>query len=155
MKQFPRKALLIVTLPFMVACAQAQVFKCTDATGKTAFTDQPCAPAQQSSRLKLPAVPPVAAPVPATGQAMSPAAAAHEQLRQQKRAESNAIHQRIDDASNKVHKIRAENADPKKCAEAKRRMAAMESAGRDTLLLVKADPDYFHYQQLASLHCGN
>lgn len=152
MKQFPTKALLVATVAFMVACAQAQVFKCTDTAGKTAFTDQPCAPAQTSSRLKLPAVPPVSPPVPATGQAMSPAAAAHEQLRQQRRAESNAIHQRIDTAAATIRQMRSDHADPAKCAHYKNSMARMKQYDP---LTYNADVEYFIAQQAASLYCGN
>lgn len=141
----------------LMMAAQAQVGRCVDADGKVSYTEKPCAQGQKSSTVKTYAGPMVQASAPASAAVpkLSSEAVAHEQKRQQMREQNNASHQRIDEASAKVRKIRSDNADPKKCAEAKRRMAAMESAGRDTLLLVKADPDYFHYQQLASLHCGN
>lgn len=140
----------------VLASAQAQVYKCVDAQGRVAFSDQPCIAAQQSSQLMVPAVPPVQASVPAqtTTRAMSPEATAHEAARQQKRADSNASHHRIAAAAAaaQVHQLREDNADPAKCAAARARMAQMQ---RREPITYKLNVSYFEFEQQAGLYCGN
>ena len=150
-----RWALIALACALAAPGAMAQVFKCVDAVGKVSFVDQPCTGAQKSGEVKIYAGPSAPAPVAGQAPAMSAEAQAYERKRKERRAQSDESHQRIDEAAAKVTKIRAENADPAKCAEARRRMAAMEASGRDTPLLVKADTDYSNYQQKASLYCGN
>lgn len=147
-----RLALTALACALAAPGAMAQVFKCVDAVGKVSFVDQPCTGTQKSGEVKIYAGPAAPSPAPAAAQApgMSAAAVAHEKERQQRRAQSDESHMRIDESTVKVTKMRADNADPAKCKEARAKMAIMEK--RDPLTF-KLDVSYFEYQQAASLHC--
>lgn len=132
--------------------AGAQVFKCTDASGKTKFSDKPCAIDQNSSTVRIFKNAPNAPPDPNSPVRLSPDAQAHETKRQQLKAESNERQLRIDQISNEVKKVRSENADPQKCQEVRGRLAQMQ---RRDPLMYKYQPDYFEFQQKESLYCGN
>jgi len=132
--------------------AGAQVFKCTDGSGKTNFSDKPCALDQNSGTVRIFKSPQTAPPQPNVPTRLSPEAQAHEAKRQQRRAEVNESHRRIDQANNEVKRIRDENADPQKCQEIRGRLAQMQ---RRDPLTYKIEPDYFEFQQKESLYCGN
>lgn len=157
--------MLAAALACALTGAQAQVFKCVDASGKTNFSDRPCAPAQKSSEVRTYAGPSMQtpAPSPAATPGMSAEAAAHEKARAQRREQSDGSHRRVDEATAKITKMRADNADPVKCARARAGMSEIERrAGQEearrgypAALDYKLDIDYFNHQQAASLHCGN
>ena len=158
----PTIAAMTRTAPFLLSlllCAtpvltHAQVFRCADSAGKLQFSDTPCAAGQQSSEVRIDKhqAPdqPASAPTPPR---MSREAAAYEAQRQQRRQQSNASHQRVNETAAKVQKIRSDNYDPRKCAEARGRMARMERA--DPGIQHKVNIDYFEFSQAASLYCGN
>lgn len=139
-------ALLCCAAP---AIAGAQVFRCADGAGKLQYSDRPCTAGQQSE-VKIDKPPqPVARPsVPG----MSAEAQAYEAERAARRQQSNDSHARIDAAAAKVRQIKAENYDPRKCAEARGRMERMEQ--RDPLLH-KSSIDYIQFSQAANLYCGD
>jgi len=139
-------ALLACALPML---AGAQVFRCADGAGKLQYSDRPCTAGQQSE-VKIDKHPaPVARP---SAPGMSAEAQAYEAERAARRQQSKDSHARIDAASAKVRQIKAENYDPRKCAEARWRMARMEA--RDPRLF-KINPDYNEFAQKAGLYCGN
>lgn len=142
---------LVLTVMLSTA-ANAQVFKCTDGSGKTNFSDKPCALEQNSSTVRIFKSPQTTPLEPNAPARLSPEAQAHEAKRQQRRAEVNESHRRTDQASNEVKKIRDENADPQKCQEVRGRLAQMQ---RRDPLMYKIEPDYFEFQQKESLYCGN
>ena len=133
--------------------ASAQVFRCADSTGKVQFSDKPCAAGQQASEVKI-YKDPVALPAQKTAAEvrMSPAAVEYEKKREQRRQQSSDSHRRMDGAAGEVRQIKAANFDPAKCSEARGRMARMEQLDP---LLHKSSPDYFEFQQKASLYCGS
>ena len=147
-----RLMISLVLTVVLATTANAQVFKCTDGSGKTTFSEKPCALDQSSSTVRIFKEPPPAPPAPNAPARLSLEAQAHEANRQQLRAESDENHRRIKQASNEVWRIRDENADPQKCREVRARMAQMQ---RRDPLLYKIEPDYPDFQQKESLYCGN
>jgi len=140
---------------FALACAlasagaHAQVFKCTDDSGKVGFSDQPCASAQKSEEVKIQP----AAPQP---QAPSNPEAEYEIERQrqnhQRHVQREEQDRRIDDARRDVVKLKTDNYDLAKCNAARARMADMQ---RRDPVAYNLDVSYFEFQQAASLYCGN
>lgn len=124
----------------------AQVFKCTDgASGKVNFSDKPCAVGQKDGEVRIfkdsPQPPP---PVPSR--------AASSQARSTDQAAQDERLRAVSDTAAEVRRLKAENADPKKCAEVRRRLSAMKA--RDPIG-VTYDVDYFDFQQKERLYCGN
>lgn len=150
MKKLTR--LLLTALLFSPLLASAQVYKCADSTGKIQFSDQPCATGQQSSEVRIDKHPEPPAPKQAFELRMSKEAVTHEKERARRTKQSNESHQRAEEASAKVRKLKDENHNPQKCAEARRRMAAMEKSDP---LLYKIDRDYNEFKGWADLYCGN
>jgi hypothetical protein len=138
-------ALLCCAAPVL---ASAQVFRCADGAGKLQYSDRPCTAGQQSE-VKIDKHP---EPVAPQAQRMGAEAQAYEAERAARRQQSSDSHARIDAAAAKVRQIKAENYDPRKCAEARWRMARMEA--RDPRLF-KINPDYNEFAQKAGLYCGN
>lgn len=154
--QMPSSWALAVMAALLVATgANAQgVFKCVDG-GKVVFSDKPCSDGQKSNEVRIYKAPPRPEPVKGV---LSKEAAEREQARQQYRAkserterESTERQRRIDEAGDRVKQIRSDNQDPRKCAEARERMARIER--RDPMY--KISIDYTMAQQQASLYCGN
>lgn len=148
-----------VTMLFamLALSAQAQVFKCVDAIGKTVFSDRACVSGQQSE-LKIYKGQDVVQPVAP----LSSAASAHEEKRKEARQKSNDAHARIDSAAAEVKRIKTENYDPVKCAAYQNEMRKMEARDPSKLKYVspnyfkyKVDVDYFEVKQFAQLYCEN
>ena len=132
--------------------ASAQVFKCTDGAGKTVFSDRACTAGQTSSTVRILKSEPAAPSESKAPARLSPEAQAYEEKRQQRRAQSDEGHRRIEETGAEVRRIRAENADPKKCAAARNGLAFMQ---KRVPLTYKYEIDYFEHQQYESLYCGN
>lgn len=138
-------ALLCCAAPVL---ASAQVFRCADGAGKLQYSDRPCTTGRQSE-VKIDKHP---EPVAPQAQRMSAEAQAYEAERAARRQQSNDGHARIDAAAAKVRQIKAENYDPRKCAEARARMAQV--VARDPRLY-QISMDYVEFSQAANTYCGN
>ena len=146
---FPALLLLALICCAAPVVAGAQVFRCADGAGKLQYSDRPCTAGQQSE-VKIDKHPEPVARQSDPG--MSAEAQAHEAERAARRQQSDAGHARIDAASAKVRQIKAENYDPRKCAEARWRIERMERADP---MGYKATMDYIQFSQAANLYCGN
>lgn len=143
-------ALLLTIVLSCPVLSGAQVLRCTDGVGKVHFSDKPCEQGQQGREVKIYKDPPPMTPVATQG--LSPEAQAYEKERQRRREQSRESQRRIDESSQEVRKIRSDNQSPRKCAEARFRIEQMQKRAP---LMYKSNPDYFEFQQSASLYCGN
>lgn len=129
----------------------AQAYRCTTPAGSTVFSDRPCSDGDRASAVRLQQYPAAESPSP-----KSPGAY---QADRQRRAEaSKEENRRIDDNARRiaesgarVRQIKTENADPKKCAAARSRIA---NAQRRDPIGSTYDPDVMEMKQKANLYCG-
>ena len=150
MARSARLGICVLACALASAGANAQVFKCTDDSGKVSYSDRPCTSSQKSEKATI-----HSAPTQPPG--VSKTAADYEKERQQKRAqreraEREELNQRVADAKAEVKKIKSDNFDPQKCSSARSNMAAMKK--RDPVAY-NLDVSYFELQQAAELYCGN
>jgi hypothetical protein len=150
MARSARLGLCVLACALASTGAHAQVFKCTDDSGKVNYTDQPCADSHKSEEIT------VHAPPPQSPEDRKAAEDNERELKQQRaqreRAERERLDQRVEDSRAKVEKIRSDNFDPAKCSSAREKMAAMK---RRDPITYNLDVSYFEFQQAASLYCGN
>ena len=149
MARSARLGLCVLAWALASAGAHAQIFKCTEASGKVNYTDQPCPDAQNSEEVTI-------QPAPVSPEEASEKSADFERELQQKqverkRVEREEIDRSIADSEAKISKMKADNYDPEKCMSARSKMAAMKKRDPITYNL---DVSYFEYQQAAELYCG-
>jgi hypothetical protein len=150
MARSARLGLCVLACALASAGAHAQVFKCTDDSGKVNYTDQPCADSHKSEEITVHAPPPQS---PEDRKAAEDYERELQQKRvQRERAEREKLNQGVADAKAEVKKIKSENYNPEKCRSAQSKMAAMK---RRDPIGYRYELDYFEYQQWAELYCGN
>lgn len=139
---------ILAVLALVWPAAQASVYRCKSGD-QVVYSDKPCESTQQSSQVKIQKSPQSAA-TPATP---SPAASsAYATARAKDQAERRERDKQLQSATNEVTRMRAENADPAKCADARK---AMARARQREPLTFNLDVSYFEFQQQESLYCGN
>jgi cell pole-organizing protein PopZ len=145
MSSYLRSVFLVFLL--LPASGMAEVFKCIDgASGKINFSDRPCSEGQKQGEIRIFKDAPSPSPQAPTSRTAASQARQKEQAAQDERMKA------ISDAAAEVRRIKAENADPKKCAEVRRRLYGMKA--RDPIGIFY-DVDYLEYQQKERLYCGN
>jgi hypothetical protein len=145
-----RLGLCVLACALASAGAHAQIFKCTDDSGKVSYSDQPCSSSQKSEAVTID-------PAPVQPEEARKLAEDKEKERQRRQAqregaEREKLDQSIADSKAKIRKMKADNFDPEKCKSARSKMAAMK---RRDPLTYNLDVSYFEYQQAAELYCGN
>jgi hypothetical protein len=131
----------LLSIAFLPATAQGEVYKWKDAQGKTVISDTP----QPGAGPQKPALP-TATPAPDTqkGAAAAPPSLADQELEFKKRQQERQA------AADKAAKEQAENAQKaENCARAQRNLQALESGQRLAMPNEKGEREYLSDQQRA------
>jgi hypothetical protein len=138
------RATLILAAGALLSCplAQAQVYKCVDAAGKTIYSQSPCPSGEKSQKLDIKTAP---APAPATPDAkkggkppLSPEAAFRKRQTEREEADKKAS-----EAAAQAS-VKEEN-----CRQARAALAQVESGVRISRLNDKGEREYLGDDQLA------
>jgi hypothetical protein len=136
------------------AVAQAQVYKCLDANGKTAYSQNPCPPSTKRETMQRGGIPPASAVAPAAGAADKasksdaagrggPKTAADQEQDFRKRQQDQAKASK--EADQKSAEAQAKDAN---CRNARQRLAQYEIGGRISQINDKGERYYMDDGQI-------
>jgi len=143
---------LFVIASLGAAAAQAQVYKCLDANGRTVYSQNPCPPSMKSETMQRRGIPPASAVAPAgtadnaskSGAAKSgPKTAADQEQDFRKRQQDQAKASKA--ADQKSAEAQAKDAN---CRNARQRLAQYEIGGRISQINDKGERYYMDDAQI-------
>jgi len=142
-----RFALFVIAI-LAAAAAQAQVYKCLDASGRTAYSQNPCPPSMKRETMQRGGIPPASAAAAADadkaskGDAKPKTAADQEQdFRKRQQAQAKAAK----DADQKNAEAQAREA---ACRNARQRLSNFEIGGRISQIDEKGERYYMEDTQI-------
>jgi hypothetical protein len=136
-----RKLALLLASTVVAGSASAQVYKCVDASGKTAYLQSPC-PAGQSAAVIGSRPAPSAEPAPATKPGAKPPANPEQEFRKRQQERDEADKKAAEQTAQA--KERAEQ-----CARARQSVAQYEMGGRFSRIDEKGERVYMDDAQIA------
>lgn len=130
-----------VALMLLAGLAEAQVYKCNGADGRTVYQQQPCAEDTEGEAVREISI----------TQGMPAEQRQQLEAMQAARAQQESVdrQQRITESAEELRTIRQENADPEKCQQAHNGLELLEARGGDM-----RGVDAFHYRSLIRLYCN-
>jgi hypothetical protein len=142
---------LFVIASFGAAAAQAQIYKCLDANGRTVYSQNPCPPSMKRETMQRGGIPRESAVAPAAGGAASksdagkggPKTAADQEQDFRKRQQDQAKASK--EADQKSAEAQAKDAN---CRNAKQRLAQYEIGGRISQINDKGERYYMEDAQI-------
>lgn len=118
--------------------ASAEIYRCANASGGTTYQSQPClAEGEAMGEARISITPAQQAP-------------SAEQRTEADVAASRERQQEIRSSEDRIRQLRADNADPERCAAARAGLARAEASAGSSM-----DVSVFELRQQVSLYCGN
>jgi hypothetical protein len=144
---------LFVIASLGAAAAQAQVYKCLDANGRTAYSQNPCPPSMKRETMSTGGIPPASAVAPAAAAADKASKSGAAKGGPKTPAEQEqAFRQRQQDeakaAKESAEKTAQAQAKAENCRNARARLAQFEIGGRITTVDEKGERYYMEDAQI-------